>query len=44
MSPKELALAAADGGAGGGALTQPPNGQALSFDPRGNGDEPSDAH
>jgi len=39
MSPKELALAAADGSAGTG-LALPSNGQALGFDPRGNGDEP----
>ena len=46
MSPKELALAAADGGPGGGlalpTTNGPSNGQALGFDPRGggNGDEP----
>jgi cell division protease FtsH len=42
MSPKELALAAADGGTGTGGLALPSNGQALGFDPRGtgNGDEP----
>jgi len=46
MSPKELALAAADGGAGTG-LALPSNGQALGFDLAdehdrrgGNGDEP----
>jgi cell division protease FtsH len=46
MSPKELALAAADGAAGTSGLALPnnggpSNGQALGFDPRtGNGDEP----
>jgi cell division protease FtsH len=50
LSPKELALAAADGGPGTG-LSLPANGQTLGFDPRaggspsagiggGNGDEP----
>jgi cell division protease FtsH len=44
LSPKELALAAADGGAASG-LALPSNGQALGFDPRsGNGDEPVDEH
>ena len=37
LSPKELALAAADGGAGGTGLALPANGQALGFDPRGTG-------
>jgi cell division protease FtsH len=37
LSPKELALAAADGGAGGSGLALPANGQALGFDPRGTG-------
>src|SRR6516164_2815720 len=36
LSPKELALAAADGGAGSG-LSLPSNGQALGFDPGGAG-------
>jgi cell division protease FtsH len=36
LSPKELALAAADGGAGSG-LTVPANGQALGFNPGGAG-------
>ena len=43
MSPKELALAAADGSAGNGmALPSngPSNGQALGFDPRGGSEEP----
>jgi len=42
MSPKELALAAADGGPVGGLALPTTNGQALGFDPRGggNGDEP----
>ncbi len=46
LSPKELALAAADGGTGASGLALPANGQALGFDPRGtgssagNGDEP----
>jgi cell division protease FtsH len=48
MSPKELALAAADGGTGTGLVLPangPGNGQALGFDPRGgNGDEPTDTH
>jgi cell division protease FtsH len=46
LSPKELALAAADGGTGTG-LALPANGQALGFNPAtgagspgGNGDEP----
>ncbi|MGH3153090.1 MAG: hypothetical protein ACRDOB_20515, partial [Streptosporangiaceae bacterium] len=45
LSPKELALAAADGGTGSG-LSLPANGQALGFNPAGagssgsNGDEP----
>jgi len=45
LSPKELALAAADGGTGS-SLTLPSNGQALGFDPRSgdNGDEPVDKH
>jgi cell division protease FtsH len=53
LSPKELALAAADGGTGTG-LTLPANGtngQALGFDPRGassvpnsDGGEPRDEH
>jgi len=34
LSPKELALAAADGGAGVSGLALPANGQALGFDPR----------
>jgi cell division protease FtsH len=37
LSPKELALAAADGGTGGAGLALPANGQALGFDPRGAG-------
>ena len=37
LSPKELALAAADGGAGGTGLVLPANGQALGYDPRGAG-------
>ncbi len=37
LSPKELALAAADGGAGGSGLALPTNGQALGYDPRGAG-------
>jgi hypothetical protein len=44
MSPKELALAAADGGPGTGLSLPsnggPTNGQAHGFDPRANGDEP----
>ncbi|HEV2933981.1 MAG TPA: cell division protein FtsH, partial [Streptosporangiaceae bacterium] len=46
LSPKELALAAADGGTATG-LSLPANGQTLGFNPvdehdhgRGNGDEP----
>jgi cell division protease FtsH len=44
LSPKELALAATDGGPAGPGLALPANGQALGFDPRttgspvGNGD------
>jgi cell division protease FtsH len=34
LSPKELALAAADGGAGVSGLALPANGQAVGFDPR----------
>jgi cell division protease FtsH len=37
LSPKELALAAADGGVGGSGVVLPANGQALSYDPRGTG-------
>jgi len=37
LSPKELALAAADGGAGVSGLALPANGQALGFDPRAAG-------
>ena len=37
LSPKELTLAAADGGAGSSGLALPTNGQALGFDPRGAG-------
>ena len=54
MSPKELALAAADGGTGSGLslpASGPGNGQALGFDPRGGGHgdepglgEPTDTH
>jgi cell division protease FtsH len=36
LSPKELALAAADGGAGNGGLALPANGQSFGFNPSGN--------
>src|SRR5216683_884939 len=37
LSPKELALAAADGGSGNGALALPANGQSFGFNPSGAG-------
>jgi cell division protease FtsH len=37
LSPKELALAAADGGVGASGLVLPANGQGPGFDPRGTG-------
>src|SRR6185312_2248430 len=41
LSPKELALAAADGGAGNGNMALPANGQSFGFNP-GVPDEPQD--
>jgi cell division protease FtsH len=40
LSPKELALAAADGGAGNGNMALPANGQSFGFTPSDT--EPSD--
>jgi cell division protease FtsH len=48
LSPKELALAAADGGTGNGGMALPANGQSFGFNPPnagspsggGHGDEP----
>jgi len=43
LSPKELALAAADGGAGtSGGMTLPANGQSFGFNPSDS--EPRDEH
>jgi cell division protease FtsH len=45
LSPKELALAAADGATGTGLslpTSGPSNGQALGYSSTSNGDEPSD--
>ena len=37
LSPKELALAAADPGAGNGGIALPANGQSFGFNPSGAG-------
>jgi len=37
LSPKELALAAADGSAGNGGMALPANGQSFGFNPSGAG-------
>jgi hypothetical protein len=37
LSPKELALAAADGGTGNGGIALPANGQSFGFNPSGAG-------